>query len=312
MIAGTANEVAGRRAVGQGEAMLHPDIEIGVVYPQIELAGDPAAVRAIGAATEDLGYDHLLAYDHVLGAVHADRDPALTGPYDEHDPFHDPFVLFAYLAGRHERLKFTSGILILPQRQTALVARQAADLALLSDDRYRLGVGVGWNWVEYDALGQDFSTRGRRADEQIELLRRLWTEDVVEFHGEFDTVVRAGVPPRPREPVPIWVGGFGEAALRRCARLGDGFLFGGSTAHVDGMRQRLLELLDDAGRDRSDVGLEAMVLARKGPADAARKLREWAASGGTHGSVITMGLGLDSTEAHVDYLGQVATGLAAG
>lgn len=289
--------------------MLHPEIEIGVVYPQIELGGDPDAVRRIGAATEDLGFDHLLAYDHVLGADHRDREPELTGPYGQDDPFHDPFVLFAYLAGRHERLKFASGVLILPQRQTAIVARQAADLALLSGDRFRLGVGVGWNWVEYEALGQDFSTRGKRADEQIDLLRRLWTEDVVTADGRFDSIDRAGLPPRPRQPVPIWIGGFGEAALQRCARAGDGFLFGGPTDRVRGMHQRLRELLDEHGRSRDDVGTEAMVLTRKGPEDAAAKLRAWAEDGGTHGTVITMGLGLDSTDAHVDYLGRVADAL---
>ena len=292
--------------------MLHPDIEIGVVYPQIELGGDPDAVRAIGAATEDLGYDHLLAYDHVLGAEHRDREPALTGPYEEDDPFHDPLVLFAYLAGRHERLKFVSGIIILPQRQTALVGRQAADLALLTGGRFRLGVGVGWNWVEYDALGQDFSTRGKRADEQIELLRRLWTEDVVTFDGRFDRIERAGLPPRPTEPVPIWIGGFGEAALRRCAALGDGFLFGGSTDFVRGMRDRLFEMLDEAGRPRDQVGLEAMVASRKGPADVASKLRAWADDGGTHATVITMGLGLDSAGAHVDYINSVAAEMQKG
>ena len=147
-------------------------IQVGVVYPQIELNGDPEAVRSLADAVEAQGYRHLVAYDHVLGADHANREPELTGPYDEDDPFHDPFVLFAYLAGRSETLEFASGILILPQRQTALVAKQAADLAVLSGDRFRMGVGVGWNPVEYDALGEDFSTRGRRADEQIGLLRR--------------------------------------------------------------------------------------------------------------------------------------------
>ncbi len=292
--------------------MLHPEIEIGVVYPQIELGGDPEAARAIGAATEDLGYDHLLAYDHVLGAVHRDREPTLTGPYDENDPFHDAFVLFAYLAGRHERLRFTSGILILPQRQTVLVARQAADLALLSGDRFRMGIGVGWNWVEYDALGENFSTRGRRADEQIEVLRQLWSRELVDFDGEFDTIERAALRPQPSQPIPIWIGGFGEPALRRCARHGDGFIFGGSTDFVHGMHGRLLELLDEHGRSKDEVGFEALVLTRKGPEDAARKLRDWADHGGTHGSVITMGLGLDSTAAHVDYIGQVAAALQSG
>src|SRR5271154_5397908 len=135
-------------------------MDIGVAYPQIELHGDPIAVGQFGRAVEDLGFDHLLAYDHVLGAVHADRTPKLLGPYTERDPFHDPFVMFAYLAGITERIGFATGILVLPQRQTALVARQAADVDLLSAGRLRLGVGIGWNDVEYQALGQDFTTRG--------------------------------------------------------------------------------------------------------------------------------------------------------
>ena len=134
-------------------------IQVGVVYPQIELNGDPEAVRSLADAVEAQGYRHLVAYDHVLGADHANREPELTGPYDEDDPFHDPFVLFAYLAGRSETLEFASGILILPQRQTALVAKQAADLAVLSGDRFRMGVGVGWNPVEYDAWDVEAWTR---------------------------------------------------------------------------------------------------------------------------------------------------------
>src|SRR6202158_1953151 len=150
-------------------------MRIGVVYPQNELRGDPTAVRRIWKAVEDLGFDHLSAYDHVLGAVHADRTPPLTGPYTEHDPFHDPFVMFAYLAGITERIQFTTGILVLPQRQTALVARQAADLGLLSGGRLRLGVGIGWDFVEYEALGADFHTRGARQEEQITLLWRVFS-----------------------------------------------------------------------------------------------------------------------------------------
>ena len=175
-------------------------LQVGVVYPQTELAGDPSAVRRIGRAVEDLGFDHLLAYDHVLGAVHADRTPPLTGPYTEHDPFHDPLVMFAYLAGVTERIGFGTGILVLPQRQTALVARQAADVDLLSGGRLRLGVGVGWNYVEYQALGEDFHTRGARQEEQIELLRRLFTEPVVDFAGRFDRVDRAALVPKPTRP----------------------------------------------------------------------------------------------------------------
>ena len=177
-------------------------VQIGVVYPQIELGGDPTAVRRFGRAVEELGFDYLLAYDHVLGAVHAGRTPRLTGPYTERDPFHDPFVMFAYLAGMTERIGFATGVLILPQRQTALVARQAADVDLLSGGRLRLGVGVGWSPVEYQALGQDFRSRGARQEEQIELLRRLFTEPVVDFVGRFDRVDRAALVPKPARSVP--------------------------------------------------------------------------------------------------------------
>src|SRR6202045_2206769 len=194
-------------------------MQIGAVYPQIELRGAPSAVRRLGLAVEELGFDYLLAYDHVLGAVHADRTPQLTGPYTEHDPFHDPFVMFAYLAAITERLRFATGILILPQRQTALVARQAADLDLPSGGRLRLGVGIGWNHVEYEALGQQFRTRGARQEEQIGLLRQLFTEDVVDFSGRFDQNYRAALVPQPAHPIPIWVGGSSEAAYDRAARL---------------------------------------------------------------------------------------------
>ena len=165
-------------------------MKLGLVYPQIELGGDPDAVRTLGRGAEALGYDYLLAYDHVVGAEHADREPPLWGPYTENDPFHDPFVLFAYLAGMTETLEFASGVIILPQRQTVLVAKQAADLDLLSGERFRMGVGVGWNYVEYDALGQDFATRGARANEQIEFMRRLWSESLVDWTGDFDRIER--------------------------------------------------------------------------------------------------------------------------
>ena len=172
-------------------------MQIGVVYPQTELRGDPAAVRLIGRAVEDLGFEHLLAYDHVLGAVHEDRARPLTGPYTEHDPFHDPLVMFAYLAGITERIQFATGVMVLPQRQTALVARQAADVDLFSGGRLRLGIGVGWNHVEYESLAQDFHTRGARQEEQIEVLRRLFTEPTVDFSGRFHRIDRAALVPKP-------------------------------------------------------------------------------------------------------------------
>ena len=208
-------------------------MRVGAVFPQTEIGSDPADVRRWATTVEDLGYDHILAYDHVLGAVHADRARQLPGPYGEHDPFHDPFVMFAYLAGITERTGFATGVLVLPQRQTALVARQAADVDLLSGGRFRLGVGVGWNYVEYEALGEDFGTRGARQEEQVKLLRRLFTEPVVDFSGRFDRVDRAALVPKPARPIPIWLGGSSEAAFDRAARLADGFIFfGGGIDHV--------------------------------------------------------------------------------
>jgi len=219
------------------------------VYPQIELHGDPTAVRRFAGAVEALGFDHLLAYEHVLGAVHADRQPPLRGPYTERDPFHDPFVMFAYLAGITDRIRFATGVLVLPQRQTALVARQAADVELLSGGRLRLGVGVGWSPVEYEALGQDFHTRGARQEEQIGLLRRLFTEPVVDFSGRFDRIDRAALVPRPAGRIPIWLGGAGEKAFDRAARLADGFIFfGGGVEHVEEVWNSLRQRVARAGR----------------------------------------------------------------
>ena len=268
-------------------------MQIGAVYPQNELRGDPTAVRRIGRAVEDLGFDHLLAYDHVLGAVHAGRVPQLTGPYTEHDPFHDPFVMFVYLAGITERIRFATGIVVLPQRQTALVARQAADVDLLSGGRLRLGVGVGWNHVEYEALGQDFSTRGARQEEQIELLRRLFTEPVVDFSGRFDRVDRAALVPKPARPIPIWLGGSGEVAFARAARLADGFIFfGGGIDHVVDAWERLRDRVAGLGRSVDDFGADYVVLPGGGIDDLAAEVDAWREAGGTYVSVVTMGLGL--------------------
>jgi probable F420-dependent oxidoreductase len=285
-------------------------MQIGVVYPQIELAGDPNAVRRIGKAVEDLGFDHLLTYDHVIGAVHADRTPPLTGPYTENDPFHDPFVMFAHLAAITERIGFATGILILPQRQTALVARQAADVELLSGGRLRLGVGVGWNHVEYDALGQDFHTRGARQEEQIELLRRLFTEPVVDFSGRFDRVERASLVPKPAKPIPIWLGGYGEVAFERAARLADGFIFGGRAEGVLDAWRHMRDRVAELGRSADAFGGDYVVLGRGGVGELVAKIEAWREAGGTHASVVTMSLGLDSVDAHVEYLASVADALS--
>jgi len=282
-------------------------MDIGVAYPQIELHGDPTAVRQFGRGVEDLGFDHLLAYDHVLGAVHASRTPKLVGPYTERDPFHDPFVMFGYLAGITERLRFTTGILVLPQRQTALVARQAADVDLLSVGRLRMGIGVGWNHVEYEALGQDFHTRGARQEEQIELLRRLFTESVVDFSGRFDRVNRASLNPKPARSIPIWLGGSGEKAFDRAARLADGFIFfGGGVDHTIEAWTRLRGRVTSQGRSVEDFGGDYVALSGADVTVLTREIDAWRAAGGTHVTVVTMGLGLDSVDAHIDYLASLA------
>jgi probable F420-dependent oxidoreductase len=280
-------------------------VKIGVVYPQIELRGDPEAVRRIGTEVEALGYDYLLAYDHVVGATH-DREPKLTGPYTERDPFHDPFVMFAHLAAITRRIELVTGILILPQRQTVLVARQAADLDLLSGGRLRLGVGIGWNYVEYEALGQDFKTRGRRCEEQVQLLRRLWSESLVKFDGEFDRVDRAALNPRPARRIPIWFGGFSDPVYRRAARLGDGFIFVGTLERAAEGWARIEAYLKELGRPAAEFGREVVVgRAAKTPSEVARSLEACRAWGCTHAAVDTMAKGFDTAEAHVAFSREV-------
>ena len=283
-------------------------MKLGLVYPQIELGGDPDAVRILGRGAEERGYDYLLAYDHVVGAEHADREPALWGPYTEKDPFHDPFVLFAYLAGLTEKLEFASGVLILPQRQTVIVAKQAADLDLLSGERFRMGVGVGWNYVEYEALGQDFSTRGARANEQIDFMRRLWSEPLLDWKGDFDRIERGNVLPQPKRQIPIWIGGFSSPAFRRGAALGDGFMFAGTLERTIPALAEVERLGEAKGRDMADFGRE-LVRTRAGDLQTTiDELRQWRDLGGTHFAAVSMNMGLDSVEAHLDYFGQVIAG----
>lgn len=199
-------------------------MRFGVVYPQTQLGADPIVLRDFLQAAEDMGYHHLLVYDHVLGA-----NPARPGwqsgrPYAYTDSFNEPFTLFAWMAALTERIGFMTGVLILPQRQTALVAKQAAQVDLLSGGRFRMGIGIGWNEVEYTSLGMDFRTRGARCEEQIELLRMLWTRDLVTYQGRFDTIDDAGINPLPQRPVPIWIGGTADVVLQRAARISDGWV----------------------------------------------------------------------------------------
>lgn len=284
-------------------------MQIGAVYPQIELGGDPEALDRIGRAVEDMGYDHLVMYDHVVGAVHADRNPPLWGSYTNQDPFHDPLVAFGYLAGVTKRIELVTGILILPQRQTVLVAKQTTDVDLLSRGRLRLGVGTGWNYVEYDALGQNFETRGQRLSEQIVYLRRLWSEAPLTFTGKFDRIERANIIPRPKRQIPIYCGGFAEPAYKRGAKLADGFIFArGMSAAVEGWA-RVRLLLAENGRSVTGFGAHCLIQQTKGrgtpPQETVDAVRRWQDAGGTHVSVVTMGLNFTTVDQHIDHLAEI-------
>ena len=284
-------------------------MQIGVVFPQTEIGGDVAAVRHYAQAVEQLGYQHLLVYDHVLGA---DRDvhAPWTGPYDVHTTFHEPFVLFGYLAAITS-LELVTGVIILPQRQTALVAKQAAEVDLLTNGRFRLGIGVGWNHVEYDGLGQDFTTRGRRSGEQVELLRRLWTEHTVTATVDGERVIGAGIAPMPiQRPIPIWFGAQSPAAYRRTGRLADGWfpqLQPGP--ELDEARAIIEQAARDAGRDPSTLGMDGRISWRGSADEVITRVDGWRAAGATHISINTMNAGLGSVDDHLAALSAVAAGL---
>ena len=278
-------------------------MRIGVVFPQTELGGDVGAVRAYGERVDELGYTHILAYDHVVGA-----DPVIhqnwSGPYNVDTTFHEPFVMFGYLAAVTS-VELVTGIIILPQRQTALVAKQAAEVDLLTAGRLRLGVGIGWNAVEYEALSKDFTNRGRRLEEQIELMRRLWTESTVTFDGTYETVTGAGLNPLPvQRPIPVWIGGVAEAALRRAGRMADGwFPMVPPGQHLDAARDIVSAAASQAGRDPSTLGMEGRIGWGEGGVDELVKhAARWREAGATHIAVNTMGGGFETPDDHLDAL----------
>jgi probable F420-dependent oxidoreductase len=285
-------------------------MQIGVIYPQTELPVDPVTVRAYVQGVEELGYEHLAIYDHVVGA-----DPAVhagwAGPYDVDTTFHEPLVFYGFLAGL-TKLELVTAIVIAPQRQTALLAKQAAEVDLLSDGRLRLGIAIGWNPVEYEALGQSFATRGQRLEEQIGLLRRLWTERSVIYSGRFDHITGAGLAPLPvRRPIPIWLGGASAVAYRRIGKLADGWFPRVEPGpELDAARAVIAAAAADAGRDASAIGMEPRVSWDDGEADELlARFQQWHDAGATHISVDTMGSGLSGLNAHLDALANAAEAL---
>jgi probable F420-dependent oxidoreductase len=282
-------------------------MDIGVVFPQTELGGDRGAVRAYGQAAADLGFAHLVAYDHVLGAdtsVHGD----IGGPYDIHTTFHEPLLLFAHLAAFTD-LSFATSILIGPQRQTALLAKQAAEVDLLCGGRFRLGLGIGWNRVEYESLGQPFAERGAILEEQIGVLRQLWTQESVTVEGRFHHIVAAGLAPPPlQRPIPIWIGAVAPAALRRVGRLADGWFPqvppGGG---LDEALATIAEGAREAGRDPSTIQFEGRVQYVAGDLERmALHAERWRQAGASHLSVNTMRAACQGVDEHIAALATVA------
>ncbi|HTX78358.1 MAG TPA: LLM class F420-dependent oxidoreductase [Longilinea sp.] len=283
-------------------------MKIGVVFPQTEFGNDPAAIRDYAQTAEGLGFTYLLVYDHVLGA-NPDRPGGWTGPYTHLSPFHEVFVILSYLAGVTQHLGLVTGILILPQRQTALVAKQAASLDVLSGGRLRLGIGLGWNEVEYTSLNENFHNRGKRVEEQVTLLRRLWTEPLVDFEGKWHTIPDAGLNPLPiQRPIPIWFGGNVEQALHRIARLGDGWItLARSAAAAKPSLDLLDRLLEEAGRSRSQFGLESRISYDTGDTKAWETvLHDWQAAGATHLAFNTMGSGFKTPKEHIQAIQKFA------
>ena len=285
----------------------------GVVFPQTEIGADPNYIKDYGQAAEELGFSHILAYDHVIGANPASR-PNWRAPYSHLDMFHEPVVLFSYLAGVTRRIEFCTGVIILPQRQTVLVAKQAAALDVLSGGRLRFGIGIGWNPVEYEALGADFKNRGRRSEEQIEVLRQLWTHPTLTFEGRWHKITDAGINPLPvQRPIPIWFGGSDERALGRLARTGDGwFPLVGPDEKCRAMIDKIHNDAKAAGREPQSIGIEGRISYGQGIPDAWQKdLEAWKNLGATHVSFNTMKSGLMSPSAHIEAIRQFAKVTAA-
>ena len=284
-------------------------MRIGVVFPQTELAASPGVLRAYAQGVEELGFAHILAYHHVVGA-----DPEVhrgwQGPYNIDTTFHEPFVMLGYLSAVTS-LELVTGVIILPQRQSVLVAKQAAEVDLLTGGRFRLGIGLGWNAVEYEALGEKFTNRGKRSEEQVELMRKLWTERSVTFNGKYHTVTGAGLAPLPTQrPIPVWFGAASDRAYERAGRLGDGwFPMMDPGPKLDDATAQVKRAATAAGRDADSLGMEGRVSWTGGPDEAVAEIAAWKAAGATHVSVNTMNAGLATVDDHLAVLERVATDL---
>ena len=276
-------------------------MRVGLVYPQTEYSSDPIAIRDYAQTAEALGFTHILAYDHILGA-NPQRPGGWQGPYTYQHPFQEPLTMFSFMAGATRSIEFATGIVILPQRQTALFAKQAATLDVLSGGRLRLGIGLGWNQVEYTSLNEDFHNRGQRFEEQVEILRKLWTQPLVNFQGRWHTIPDAGINPLPvQQPIPLWFGGSAESVLKRIARLADGWMPNyRRVADAQPSLDKIFHFMDQYNRDPHDLGIEPRLIYGDGDEQVWQKiLSEWQAAGATHLSLNTMGFGFDTPQKHL-------------
>ena len=277
-------------------------MHVGVTLPQTEMPGDPVAIRDYIQALEQLGCRHVKSLDHVLGANAGSR-PGWDGPYDHNDLIHEPFVLFGYLAALTEKIELVTAIIILPQRQTALVAKQAAEVDVLSGGRMRLGIGIGWNDVAYEALGESFHDRGKRSEEQIEVLRALWTRELVTYDGRWHKITDAGINPLPvQRPIPVWLGGGAEPVIKRVARMADGwFPQFGPDENGRATLARMRSYAREAGRDPDEIGISGGVaVPGRTPEQWVSDATAWRDVGATHLSISALGAGLPFPDGHVD------------
>ncbi|MGY9054502.1 MAG: LLM class F420-dependent oxidoreductase [Alphaproteobacteria bacterium] len=275
--------------------------QFGAFFPTRDMPADRVAIRDWAQAAEEIGFDYIEVSDHVLGADRAAL-PDFEGPYDVDDSFHETFVTLAYIAAVTEFVGLASGVLILPQRQTALVAKQAAQVDILCEGRLRLGIGVGWNPVEYEALGEDWKVRGRRQEEQVQLMNQYWTERTVTFEGEFDRVSNAGVNPLPiQRPIPIWFGGGVDAVLKRAAKYGQGWIpLGNANSNTTGQLEKLHGYLKEEGRDPATFGVEAWIRhSLGGPEEWRGAVEKWRGMGASHATYYTSGQGVGGVDEQI-------------
>ncbi len=284
-------------------------LRVGAVFPQTEMSADRAEIRSWIEGVRDLGFQHVLAYDHVLSGDQTYHFPKLVGRYDETKPFQEVMVLFGYMAAIAPEMEAVSGVVILPQRQTALVAKQAATVDILTGGRLRLGVGIGWNDIEYQGLNETFTNRGKRLEEQIDLLRRLWQQPIISYEGQWHTIDHAGLAPLPiQRPIPIWIGGSADVALQRAARIADGFISNNGvnldrSAHEVNVIRAELERI---GRPPTSFGFEPRLnLAEDSDATWRQAIAWWQEQGATHVSINTMGAGCVSINDHLAGLARI-------